>query len=293
MGRERWLLLGAFGVVYFVWGSTYLANTWAIETIPPFMMCGSRFALAGALLFTFTLKMGGPWPTLRQWANAGLIGVLFLTIGTASTVWALQFIPSSLAALIVAFDPLLIMLLMWGLIGSKPGSKAFFGAGISIVGVSLLVGQPQLSGDTATYKGLLAIGVALLSWAFASIYTSRIDMGKNRVRATSMQMLVGGFLILIFSFLIGEHQSWNLNMVNSRSFYSWVYLVFFGSILAFSAFNYLLLRVSPEKVATSTYVNPVVALLLGGLFNNELITTQSLVAGGVMLTGVYFINSAK
>lgn len=293
MGRERWLLLGAFGVVYFVWGSTYLANTWAIETIPPFMMCGSRFALAGALLFIFTLKMGGPWPTLRQWANAGLIGILFLTIGTASTVWALQFIPSSLAALIVAFDPLLIMLLMWGLIGSKPSNKAFFGAGISIVGVSLLVGQPQLSGDTATYKGLLAIGVALLAWALASIYTSRIDMGKNRVRATSMQMLVGGFLILIFSFLIGEHQTWSLDMVNSRSFYSWVYLVFFGSILAFSAFNYLLLRVSPEKVATSTYVNPVVALLLGGFFNNELITQQSLVAGGVMLAGVYFINSAK
>lgn len=293
MERERWLVLGAFAVVYFVWGSTYLANAWAIETIPPFLMCGTRFVLAGGLLFAFTLGMGGPWPNLKQWANAGLIGALFLTIGTASTVWAVQFIPSSLTALIVAFDPLLIMLLMWGLIGSKPGNKAFVGAGISIVGVSMLVGQPQLSGNSATYKGLLAIGLALLAWAFASIYTSRIDMGKNRIRSTAMQMLIGGALILIFSFSIGEYQQWDLSMMNDRSFYSWIYLIFFGSILAFSSFNFLLSRVSPEKVATSTYVNPVVALLLGGWLNNELITQQSLIAGGIMLTGVYFINSAK
>jgi drug/metabolite transporter (DMT)-like permease len=293
MGRERWLVLGAFGVVYFVWGSTYLANAWAIETIPPFLMCGTRFLVAGALLFTFTLRMGGPWPTFRQWANAGLIGMLFLTIGTASTVWALQFIPSSLAALVVSFNPLLIMLLMWGLIGNKPGNKAFLGAGISIVGVCLLVGQPQLSGDSATYKGLLAIGIALLSWGLASIYTSRIDMGKNQVRATSMQMLIGGFLIIVISFLTGEYRDWSPSMMNSRSVLSLIYLVFFGSILAFSAFNFLLLRVSPEKVATSNYVNPVVALLLGGWLNNELVTSQSLLAGGIMLTGVYFINSAK
>lgn len=292
MDKERWLVLGAFGVTYFVWGSTYLANAWAIETIPPFLMCGSRFLIAGTLLFAFTLTMRGPWPTLKQWLNAGLIGVLFLAIGTAATVWAVQFIPSSLAALIVAFDPLLIMLLMWMLIGNKPSTKAFIGAGVSIVGVSMLVGQPQLSGDTSTYKGLAAIGVALVAWAVASIYTSRIDMGKNRIRSTAMQMLVGGFLILIFSFILGEHKTWSLEMMNSRSFYSCVYLVFFGSILGFSAFNFLLARVSPEKVATSTYVNPVVALLLGGWLNNELITQQSLVAGGIMLTGVYFINTS-
>lgn len=295
MNRERLLVLGAFGVIYFVWGSTYLANYWAIQTIPPFLMCGSRFLLAGLLLYTFVLlfRSNETPPTLRQWGNATLIGVLFLGIGTGATVWAQQFIPTSLAALIVAFDPLLIMLMMWCLIGIRPPSKAFIGAAISIVGVSMLVGQPQLSGSADSIKGLLAIGMALLAWAIASIYVSRIDMGTDRIRATAMQMIVGGFLILLFSVGKGDLEGFTVAQIDARSFGSWIYLVFFGSILAFSAFNFLLTKVSPEKVATSTYVNPVVALLLGGLLNNEEITQQSLIAGVIMLTGVYFINTAQ
>ncbi|PHI21025.1 EamA family transporter [Lewinellaceae bacterium SD302] len=293
MDRERLLLLGAFGVIYFVWGSTYLANYWAIQTIPPFLMCGGRFLLAGLLLYSYTYlfrKRTGA-PTLRQWKNAALIGILFLGVGTGATVWAQQFIPTSLTALIVAFDPLLIMLLLWWLIGIRPAGRAFLGAAISIIGVSMLVGQPQLSGSPDSVKGLLAIGTALLAWAIASIYVSRIDMGADRVRATAMQMIAGGVLIFLFSIGKGDLTGFTFAQVDARSFGSWLYLVFFGSILAFSAFNYLLARVSPEKVATSTYVNPVVALLLGGWLNNEMITRQSLLAGAIMLTGVYFINS--
>lgn len=293
MDRERLLLLGAFGVIYFVWGSTYLANYWAIQTIPPFLMCGGRFLLAGLLLYAYTYlfrkRIGAP--TLKQWKNAALIGILFLGVGTGATVWAQQFIPTSLTALIVAFDPLLIMLLLWWLIDIRPAGRAFLGAAISIIGVSMLVGQPQLSGSPDSIKGLLAIGTALLAWAVASIYVSRIDMGADRVRATAMQMIAGGVLIFLFSIGKGDLTGFTFAQVDARSFGSWLYLVFFGSILAFSAFNYLLARVSPEKVATSTYVNPVVALLLGGWLNNELITRQSLLAGAIMLTGVYFINS--
>lgn len=295
MNKERWLIIAAFAVVYFVWGSTYLANYWAIQTIPPFLMCGARFTLAGLLLYGFVMltKPGLPFPTLKQWFNTSMIGVLFLAIGTGATVWAQQFIPTSLTALIVAFDPLLIMLLMWLLIGNKPATKAFLGAAVSIVGVTMLVGQPQMSDNPDSFKGLLAIGAALFAWAIGSIYISRIDMGENGARSTAMQMITGGILILIFSVTKGDLNDFTLANVDQRSFFSWIYLVFFGSILGFSAFNYLLSRVSPEKVATSTYVNPVVALLLGGWLNDELITQQSLIAGGIMLTGVYFINTAK
>lgn len=293
MENERWQIIGAFAVIYFVWGSTYLANYWAIQSIPPFLMCGSRFLGAGLLLFLFTLHRGAPWPTLKQWTNAGLIGMLFLSVGTGATVWAQQFIPTSLTALIVSFDPLVIMLFMWLLLKSRPAKRALFGALVSIVGVSLLVGQPQLGGNPESYKGLLAISVAFVAWAIGSIYASRLDMGKNRIRGTAMQMIVGGLAVSAFSGAIDETSTWEWTMIDRRSLWSWGYLILFGSIFGYTCFNYLLSKVSPEKVATSTYVNPVVALLLGGWLNNELISTQSLVAGGVMLTGVYFINSAK
>lgn len=296
MNREQLLLIGAFAVIYFVWGSTYLANYWAIQTIPPFLMCGARFLFAGLLLYTYA-KLFRPAlakpATIAQWANAGLIGLLFLGIGTGAAVWSQQYIPTSTAALIVAFNPLLILLFMWGINGSRPRNKAFIGAFISIVGISLLVGQPQLSQNADSWKGLLALSSALVAWAIASIYVSRLDMGADRVRATAMQMIAGGILIFLFSLGKGDLNGFSLHQIDARSLLSWLYLVFFGSILAFSAFNYLLMRVSPEKVATSTYVNPLVALLLGGWLNNELITDQSLLAGGIMLTGVYFINSTS
>lgn len=295
MNNERWLVIGAFATVYFVWGSTYLANYWAIESIPPFLMCGGRFAVAGLLLYGY-LKLSMPslpTTTLKQWANAGLVGVLFLAIGTGAAVWALQFIPTSLASLIIAFNPLLIMLLIWIIDSRKPQIKALLGAGVSIVGMGLLVGQSQLNGSADSIKGLLAIFAAMLSWAFASIYAGRLDMGKHQVRATAMQMTVGGAVILIFASLKGELASFSFSQVEDRSWGAVIYLIFFGSILTFSAFNFLLSRVSPEKVATNTYVNPLVAIVLGGWLNDELITKQSILAGVIMLTGVYFINSSK
>jgi drug/metabolite transporter (DMT)-like permease len=292
MNRDQLLLIGAFAVIYFVWGSTYLANYWAIQTIPPFLMCGARFLFAGLLLYAyakfFRPALAKP-ASVAQWANAALIGLLFLGIGTGAAVWSQQYIPTSTAALIVAFNPLLILLFMWGINGSRPHNKAFTGALISIVGISLLVGQPQLSQNADSWKGLLALSSALVAWAIASIYVSRLDMGTDRVR----QMITGGILISLFSLGKGDLNGFSIHQVDARSLLSWLYLVFFGSILAFSSFNYLLMRVSPEKVATSTYVNPLVAMLLGGWLNNELITNQSLLAGGIMLTGVYFINSTK
>lgn len=290
---ERWLIIAAFAAVYIIWGSTYLFNYWAIATIPPFLMSGTRFLAAGAILYLWGSWRREPLPTTRQWRNTSIIGVLFLTIGTGAVVWALQWIDTGMAALIVAIDPLLIMLLLWWLFGQRLRWQGIVGAFIGIIGMTILVGQPQFANTPESRWGLAAIAVALISWAFASIYVSRIDMPDSRLRRSAMQMLAGGAGLMLFSLMVGEATSFRWEMLSLSSGLSWLYLVVLGSIVAFSSFNYLLAKVSPEKVATSTYVNPVVALLLGWALNGESLTGQSILAGLVMLTGVFFINSDK
>ena len=290
---DRWLVIGAFAAVYFIWGSTYLFNYWAIQGIPPFLMSGTRFLTAGLLLYIWGHFRKEPLPTSRHWWNSILIGNLFLTIGTGAVVWALQWIDTGIAALIVATDPLLIMFLLWVLFQQRPRWQGLLGALIGIIGTIILVGQPKFTDTPENRWGLLAIAVALTSWAFASIYVSRINLPESRLRRSSLQMLSGGMGLLLFSTLTGEAATFEWAKLTTRSLLSWFYLIFFGSIIAFSSFNYLLARVSPEKVATSTYVNPVVALLLGWGLNGEEISSQSLLAGLVLLTGVFFINAGK
>ncbi|MEO0723578.1 MAG: EamA family transporter [Bacteroidota bacterium] len=290
---DRWLVIGAFAAVYFIWGSTYLFNYWAIESIPPFFMSGTRFLTAGLLLYIWGQFRGEPLPNSKHWWNSFWIGNLFLTIGTGAVVWALQYIDTGIAALIVATDPLLIMMLLWWLFQQRPRWQGLVGAGIGIIGTIILVGQPKFTDSPEARWGLVAIAVALTAWAFASIYVSRIDLPESRLRRSSLQMLGGGAGLLAFSTLTGEAATFRFDQLTSSSFFSWCYLIVFGSIVAFSSFNYLLARVSPEKVATSTYVNPVVALLLGWGFNGEQISSQSLIAGVVLLTGVFFINTGK
>lgn len=291
--KELWLIVGAFAAVYFVWGATYLFNYFAIEVIPPFLMAGSRFLTAGILLFTFLHFKGTSLPTARQWRWSLLLGILFLALGSGGLIWALQYIDTGFAALLVAIDPLVIMFLLWMIQGVRPGRKAILGAILGIIGMYLLMDQPQLDAHPKAWMGLLAIGISLVAWAFASIYVSKLDLPVNRFQRSAMQMISGGLVLLLFSWVSGEAVHFELSLLNWKAGLSWLYLVGFGSILAFSCFNYLLTKVSPEKVATSTYVNPLVALLLGWSFNNEVISSGALIAGALMLTGVYFINANK
>jgi drug/metabolite transporter (DMT)-like permease len=290
---DRQLIIAAFAAVYFIWGSTYLINYLAIASIPPFLMSGSRFFFAGSLLFAWGHWRGEAMPTSRQWQNSALMGTLFLTFGTGAVVWALQFIDTGMSALIIAIDPLLIMILLWILFGQQPRWQGVLGAFIGMVGTLVLMGQPALTNTPETRLGLLAIAFALTAWAFASIYVSRIDLPLSRFRRSSLQMITGGVGLLLYSFLSGEASTFRWSQLTLSSGLAWIYLVVLGSIVAFSSFNYLLANVSPEKVATSTYVNPVVALGLGWGFNAEIISEQSLLAAAIMLTGVFFINQGK
>jgi len=294
MTRNQWLIIGAFSVTYFVWGATYLANYWAIETLPIFGMGGMRFLTAGALLYFISFFVGPQVrPTTKQWMNACGMGVLFLSVGTGAVVWAQQWIPTSTTALIISFEPLVVMLMMWGVFANRPPGRAFLGAAVSICGMYLLINQPTTLGGPNAWKGLLGIITGMLCWGIGMIMMPKIDMGKNKFRGTAMQMLGGGVALLLFSFAINDWAGWSVEQVTLKSFLAWTFLVVFGAILAFSAFNYLLAHVSPEKASTNTYVNPVVAVLLGAWLNNEAVTARTLVAGAVLLTGGWFINSAK
>ena len=293
MSRQQLLVIAAFFVTYFVWGSTYLANYWAIETLPVFGMGGARFLLAGTLLYALSLFFGDKTaPTFQQWRNSGLIGILFLAMGTGTVVWAQQWVPTSTTSLIIAFEPLIVMLLSWVVFRRRPPGGAWLGAAISITGMYLLIGQPEVTSGEGMAKGIAGILSGMLCWAFGILLSPRLDMGENRFRSTAMQMLVGGAVLMAFSLLVNDWEGFQLSQVSARSAGAFAFLVVFGAVIAFSAFNFLLRTVSAEKAATNTYVNPVVAVALGALLNGEDVTGRTVVAGVVLLVGVYFINSS-
>ncbi|MFZ4426113.1 MAG: EamA family transporter [Saprospiraceae bacterium] len=289
--RGQIAVVAAFAAVYIIWGSTYLINYFAIQEIPPFLMSGSRFMLAGGILFAYASVLGIPLPTVRQWRNGLLAGFLFLTLGTGLVVWSEQYIDTGLAALFVAFEPLVIVMMVWARRGLVPGWNSLLGVAVGVVGMVLLVGQPKISGDRETWLGISAITVAIFSWAFATIYVTEIELPKSGPQSAAVQMLGGGVSLLLIGLFSGEYGGFDVQAVGVRAWLSYGYLIFAGSILAYSAFNYLLFRVSPEKVATTNYVNPVVAMSLGWAFNGEQHGFQSILAAFLLLTGVFFINS--
>lgn len=290
---EKWLIVLAFAVVYLVWGATYLFNAFAVAVIPPMLLAGCRFLTAGLLLYTFVRLRGQSHPSRKEWYNAFVLGVLFLSAGTGGVVWALQYIDSGLVALMVAIEPLLIMLLLWMLRGVRPKWGGWVGSILGITGMVILVGNPELSRHPMAWTGLIAICISLVAWGIASVMVGTLQLPRNRFLSSAMQMISGGVCLLFLSLLSGEAGSFDWAQLTLKAGLSWLWLVFFGSILAFSCFNYLLTKVSPEKVATSTYVNPVVAMVMGWAFNGESISASALLAGALMLTGVYFINSVR
>lgn len=290
---ERLLIILAFGAIYIVWGSTYLFSFYAISEIPPFMMVGYRFFIAGFIMYSVGLFFGFSKPTWIQWKNALITALLFLVFGTSGLVWSLQFVDTGISSLIVALEPLIIVFLVWKVNKQAPTWQSLLGVALGISGMLTLVWQEQFLTDEMTLIGIGIILIGLVSWGIGTILIPKLDLPKSKPQTAAMQMLIGGAVLLIFSFTIGEFNGFKIDALSSRAIYSLFFLVFFGSIISFSSFNYLLVKVSPEKVATSTYVNPVVAVSLGWGFNGEVITTQSFLAATLLLTGVVFIIKSK
>jgi drug/metabolite transporter (DMT)-like permease len=283
----------AFFAIYVIWGSTYLLNKIAVNELPPFMLASIRFSVAGILIFLLCKIMGIPLKiTKRQLLNSVFAGFLFLAFGNGFVVWALKYVDSGFAALEIAAQPLVILLLMRILEGKKIQTMSVVGVIIGIFGIYLLVSQNQVISRENSVLGMVMIFFCMLSWAYGSLFVAKADLPKSYFVNTGFQMFSAGVILMVGSLLIGE--KWTLPTTwSSPVQYSMLLLIVFGSIVAFTAFNYLLKVVSPEKVATSTYVNPIIALLLGWFFLDEEITTQSTIAAVVLLTGVYFINTKK
>lgn len=290
---DRWLIPLAFFSVYFLWGAIYLANYIAIQDIPPFMMTGSRFLVAGTFMYLVASAMKMPKPTAVQWKNAAVSGFLFLVTGTGALIWTLQYVDTGIASLIVALEPLIIVLLLWKMRQQKPKFKSWLGVFLGFLGMAVLVVQDRFLTDSNTLWGMGVILFSIIMWGYATLFVGDKDLPNSKWLTSAMQMLAGGLILVIVSLLWGEMEGFKIQAVSPKAWGGWLFSVIGGSIIAFSAFNYLLVKVSPEKVATSTYVNPIVAMLLGWAFNNEVLTPQSLIAAVLMLFGVFFIISRK
>lgn len=291
--REDWLIAGAFLTIYVVWGATYLFVSFAVRQLSPFYLSSIRFLLAAIILFLIGMILGKVQkPSRKQAANALGVGVFFLGVGATGVAWALKTVDSGFAALLISAEPLMVVFMLWAVNRKPPSVLSFFGIALGMLGIYLLVSQRQIVVSTDHWWGVLAIIISMICWGAGSIFISRSDMPKSPFVNNSLQMLSG----CVFAFLVSyftEPAQVSVSAWSAMTIYSVLFLVLLGSALAFSAFNYLLTKVSPEKVATGTYVNPVVALILGWLFNGEVIPLQSVLAASIMLTGVYFINTAK
>ena len=286
---QRWKIAIAFFAVYVFWGMTYLAMRVAVEDIPPYLMAGSRFVLAGAVLFAWARRRGDPAPTLQQWRAAAVVGAFLLLGGNASVAWAEQWVPSGLAALLIGVMPIWMVGLEWLRRGLRPSTQVVAGLLLGAVGVGLLV-LPQGGGSGMDLPGAAVLILAAASWAWGSVISKSAPLPRSPFLATSMEMITGGVLCLLVGALSGEPKEFSLPDVSGRAALAWLYLVVFGSLVAFTAFIWLLGVTSIAKVGTYAYVNPIVAVLLGWAVLGELVTLRTFVAAAVILLGVALVN---
>ena len=287
------LVVVAFFSIYVIWGSTYMMNKIAVLELPPFMIAAVRFLSASILIFVIGKLIGYNLKiTRRQLVNCTIAGFLFLTIGNGVVVWALKYVDSGFAALEISAEPLVVLLLMRIFEGKKIQTMSIVGVILGMIGIYLLISQKELISNENTVTGMVMIFVCMLSWGYGSLFVAKADLPSNFFINTGYQMFTGGIMLLIASLAFGE--TWvDPFQWSERVQLSMGALIIFGSIIAFTSFNYLLRVVSPEKVATSTYVNPIIAMFLGWYFLKEQITEQSIIAAVVLLTGVFFINTKK
>ncbi len=265
----------------------------AVEEIPPFKMAGIRFLCGSAIVFVI-VSFTKEWKfiTKKQYINSAAAGILFLALGNGGMSFALQYIDSGYSCLLTSSQPLILLLMLWVVDRQVPSSKSWIGVLLGIVGMFLLVSEQGLITTDKQVLGTIVIFGCLLSWGIGSIFVSRSDLPKSFLTNTGIQMFIGGIFLMIISQLLNEDPT-DWASVSTRAYLSLGVLIIFGSVIAFTAFNYLLAKVSPEKVSTATYINPLVALTLGYYFRDELITNQIVLAAAILLIGVYFINTNK
>ena len=284
-------VLLAFAALYLIWGSTYLGIRFAIETMPPFTMAGIRFLIAGTILYAWR-RPRNPAPTWPHWRTAIIVGAFLLLGGNGGVTWAEQFVPSGIAALLVATTP------MWMVIldairpgGVRPSGAIIVGLALGLVGIAILIGPNELGGEPVHLLGALAVVGAALSWSVGSIYQRGAPKADATLLNVAMQMLAGGALLLATGVLLGERL--DVGAVSLKSAGALAYLIVVGALIGYSAYVWLLKVTTPARVSTYAYVNPVVAVILGWALADEPLGPRVLAAGAAVVLAVALLTTAR
>ena len=281
----------AFAAIYLVWGSTYLAIRYAVETIPPLVTAGIRHATAGSILLIWAWFRGYRL-TLAHFKAGFVLGALFFLIGHGSLHWAEQYVGSGLAALLIATEPMFILVLAWMAGQQKISKNSALGLGLGIVGVAVLTGA-ELSAKSSSLIGLLAVLLGSLSWAAGVVISPKLKLPEEAIARTAVPLVCGAAMLLAAAAITGEFHAAHWNAISSRSIMGLAYLITFGSIVAFTAYTWLLQQCPPALVATHTYANPIVAVLLGWIFVSEPLTLRVAIASVAILGAIVLIRRGE
>jgi drug/metabolite transporter (DMT)-like permease len=290
----RWQTLLAFAIIYFVWGSTYLAIRVGVREVPPFLLAGMRFFTAGIVLYIWMRAKGTPAPSRREWTAALLLAVLIFVLDYGSLFWAEQRVPSGIAAVMLATIPVFmalaeILFLRTQRLTLRLGVALLAG----IAGVAVLVGRSSRFGQgSIDATGAMALLVAAISWSVASILTRKLPLPESKVMCSGAQMLAGGILLTLTAALLGEFKGFSVRAVSLGAWFALAYLIVAGSIIAFTAYVWLIHHESPTKVGTYAYVNPVVAVLLGYFLGGEALGLRTIGGTLLVLLSVVVITTA-
>ncbi|SMB94839.1 protein of unknown function DUF6 transmembrane [Hymenobacter roseosalivarius DSM 11622] len=289
----RLSLVLAFAAVYIIWGSTYLGIRFAIDSIPPLLMAGTRYALAGVLLYCFMRLRGAPRPSAQGWLTAFIIGVCLLGFGNGGVTLGEQYIPTGMASLLVATVPMFLAILGWmSGVSQRPTALVALGLVFGLGGVYLLASHPGASHVALPGRqgiGITMVLTAALVWAIGSLYSKKKQAAASPFVAGGMQMICGGLVMLVVGLLRGEANGFELAQVTTKSWWAYAYLVSFGSIVGFTAYIWLLRVVEPALAGTYAFVNPVVAVLLGWAFAGEALNVSMLGGAALIVLAVMLV----
>ena len=295
---NKLLVLAAFAALYLIWGSTYLAIRFAIDTIPPLLMAGTRFLIAGFILYAFARWQGAPKETFANWRTALIIGGCLLLGGNGGVTLAEQYVPSGLASVMVATVPIYIALLAWWSgTAPRPSSIVWLGLAGGFAGVAILIG-PALHFSPDEKGGHAGIGMLILLfssfiWSAGSIYSRKSKSASPPLLLAGQQMICGGILLTLAGFLMGEQHRFEASRISLLSIGSFAYLVIIGALVGYTAYIWLLRHCEPAKVATYAYVNPIVAVILGAVFASETLSARTVLAAGLIIGSVALVITVQ
>lgn len=292
---SRGQIAAAFASIYIIWGSTYLAIMYAVETLPPFLMAGARFLVSGGLLYLWSRYRGAPKPTKLHWRNAVVAGGFLLLGGNGAVVWAEQYVPSGLTALLVSILPFWLVIIEWMRPPrQRPKAAVLIGLVLGFIGIIVLVGPGSIGGHGDVRPiGALVLILGSLSWAIGSFWSRDAQLPESGLLTTGMEMLGGGVLLIIVGLVSGELSGFDIHHVSRASAIGLAYLITFGSLLGFTSYIWLLDKVSPARLGTYAYVNPIVAVVLGWAIAGEKLSMRTGIAAAIVICAVALITTAK